>query len=205
MHPSETGKRYDAIASWWKTQEVTSTTGLRYVARAVGLTLQRGKALDVGCGSGGRIVDVLTTAGFRVTGIDVSERMLDAAKQRHAHATFVHADICTWEPDDHYDLIVAWDSTFHLPQSQQRPVLQKLCRALAAGGAIVFTAGGIDGEITGEMAGQTFYYSSLADGDYLTILNDAGLRCVLLEREQYPEEHMVVIAVRPHVIPNEAR
>ncbi|MGQ0642122.1 MAG: class I SAM-dependent methyltransferase [Gemmatimonadaceae bacterium] len=196
MKPAETGKRYDAIANWWEAQQLIMKAGLRYIARALGLCTTKGRALDVGCGSGGRIIKALTDAGFDVVGLDVSEAMLALAKARHPAASFIHADICTWEPSEKYDLIVAWDSIFHVPHTSQRAVVAKLCAALAPRGVILFTAGGIDGEVTGEMSGETFYYSSLADRDYLQILNESGGTCVLLERDQYPEQHIVVIGVR---------
>jgi SAM-dependent methyltransferase len=143
------------------------------------------------------MIDAMTRAGFAVTGIDVSAGMLAHARQRHSDATLVHADICEWDPPERYDLIVAWESTFHLPHDMQEPVLQKLCAALASGGVLLFTAGSIDGEITGEMQGETFYYSSLGTTRFLQIIEDAACECLLLERDQYPERHLVIVAIKP--------
>lgn len=194
--PEETGRRYDAIAAWWVSQEEMSSSGLRYLRRAIALCTKGRKALDVGCGSGGRIITALRRAGFQVIGLDVSPTMLEQAKARHSDASFIRADICEWQAPQKYDLIVAWDSIFHVPRDSQRPVVEKLCDALAPGGAILFTAGGVDGEITGEMSGQMFYYGSLADGEYLQILTARGCTCVLLDRDQYPEDHIVVLGAR---------
>jgi SAM-dependent methyltransferase len=196
MKPTETGHLYDKIASWWDDQQRGSTTGLHFVRLAIGLCADRGKALDVGCGSGGRIVTALLDAGFRVVGIDVSEAMIELARKRHPGSYFIHGDICGWQPPEKYDVIIAWDSIFHVPYLAQRQVIGKLCSALANNGSILFTAGGIDGEITGRMCGQSFYYSSLAEEDYLRILKDMGCRCVLLERDQYPEKHVVFIGIK---------
>jgi hypothetical protein len=71
-----------------------------------------------------------------------------------------------------------------------------LCGALAKGGVILFTAGGVDGEITGRMCGQNFYYSSLSEEEYLRIMKDTGCKLILLERDQYPEDHVVFIGVK---------
>ena len=196
MKPQETGKRYDAIALWWDAQQGTMSAGMHYIERAISLCSKRRKGLDVGCGSGGRIIDALTSAGFEVLGIDVSESMLALAKSRHPAAKFVHGDVCEWEPSDKYDLIIAWDSVFHVPHGDQRTVVEKLCAALVPGGVLLFTAGGIDGEITGEMNGHTFYYSSLADEEYIEVLKSSGCTCVLMDRDQYPEHHIVLLAVR---------
>ncbi|MGH7712632.1 MAG: class I SAM-dependent methyltransferase [Gemmatimonadaceae bacterium] len=196
VKPEDTGRRYDAIAAWWDAQAATMSAGVASVRRAIDLCAHKRNALDVGCGSGGRVIAALTAAGFVVVALDVSESMLALAKQHHPEVSFVHGDICQWEPPERYDLIVAWDSIFHVPHASQRPVVAKLCAALAPGGVILFTAGGIDGEITGEVAGEAFYYSSLADSEYLRILKDSGCTCVLLERDQFPEEHIVVIGAK---------
>lgn len=196
MKPHETGKRYDAIASWWESQQDTMRSGLRYLEGAIGFCENTRSALDVGCGGGGRMIDVMTKVGFNVTGIDISEGMLAHAQRRHTDVSFVHADISEWQPASRYDLIVAWDSTFHLPHALQEPVLEKLCAALSDGGVLLFTGANVDGEITGEMHGETFYYSSLGTANYLRILEGAGCQCLLIERDQYPELHIVVSAIK---------
>ena len=196
MKPTETGRLYDRIASWWESREGQSTAGVRFVQAAIKFSARRGSALDVGCGSGGRVVDALLAAGFRVTGIDVSEAMLGYARRRHPGARFVAGDICEWQPEEKYDAIVAWDSIFHAPHAEQRRVVVKLCDALAEGGVVLFTAGGREGEITGRMRGEEFYYSSLDDEQYLRAINERGCKCVLMERDQHPEEHVVFIAVK---------
>ncbi len=195
MNPKEIGRHYDAIAAWWGAQSETITAGLSYLDRAIAHSRKSGNALDVGCGDG-RLTTLIVGAGFDVVGIDVSREMSALARRRQPNATFIHADICEWPPPDQYDLIVAWDSTFHVPHASQRPVVQKLCAALAPGGVILFTAGGIDGEVTGEMQGERFYYSSLSDVEYLRILALNSCSCVLLERDRHPEHHIVVIAQR---------
>ena len=196
MNPKETGRRYDAIAPWWSAQSEGAMAGLPYLERAMALCRRGGKALDVGCGDG-RLISVIADRGFDVVGIDVSRAMLALARARRPNAAFIDADICEWEPQGPYDLIVAWDSTFHVPKASQRPVVEKLCGALAPGGVFIFTAGGVDAEITGEMNGTTFYYSSLSDAEYLRVITEARCACLLLERDQYPEPHIVVIAMRP--------
>ncbi len=76
------------------------------------------------------------------------------------------------------------------------PAVEKLCNALVTGGVILFTAGGIDGQITGQMRGYDFYYSSLEEEEYLKILKENGCKCILMERDQYPAEHTVFIGAK---------
>lgn len=196
MKPTDTGHLYDSIAAWWDEQEEQSTAGIQFVRAAIKLSANRGNALDVGCGSGGRIITALSGAGFQVTGIDVSEAMIENARKRHPDSRFILGDICEWQPQEQYDAIIAWDSIFHAPYSAQQQVVVKLCEALAKGGVILFTAGGVDGEITGEMRGLDFYYSSLAEEQYLRIMKERGCKCILMQRDQYPEEHVVFIGTK---------
>lgn len=196
MKPTDTGKLYDDISAWWSDNENGLTAGVDFVRKALRFSADKGNALDVGCGSGGRIITLLLDAGFRVTGIDVSEAQLEGAKKRHPDSRFILADICEWEIEERYDVIIAWDSIFHAPYSEQRAVVEKLCNALAAGGVILFTAGGVDGEITGRMRGRDFYYSSLAEEEYLKVMKECGCKCILMERDQYPAEHTVFIGAK---------
>jgi 2-polyprenyl-3-methyl-5-hydroxy-6-metoxy-1,4-benzoquinol methylase len=196
MKPTDTGRLYDKIASWWADQEGQSTAGIQFVRAAIKLSSNKGKALDVGCGSGGRIIAALSGAGFQVTGLDVSEAMIEHARERNPGSRFILGDICEWQSQEQYDAIIAWDSIFHVPHSAQRRVVVRLCDALAKGGVILFTAGGVDGEITGQMHGLNFYYSSLAEEEYLRIMKERGCKCVLMQRDQYPEEHVVFIGAK---------
>jgi hypothetical protein len=67
---------------------------------------------------------------------------------------------------------------------------------VAPGGVALFTAGGVNGERRAEMFGQGFAYSSLDDAEYLSIIRSAGLTCILMERDQFPEDHVVFVARR---------
>lgn len=196
MKPTDTGRLYDRIAFWWDDQQGQSTAGVDFVRAAIRLSANRGAALDVGCGSGGRVIEALSDAGFQVTGLDVSEAMIENARKRHPRSRFILGDVCEWQPQREYDAIIAWDSIFHVPYTAQGRVVEKLCDALAEGGVILFTAGGVDGEVTGPMHGQDFYYSSLAEEEYLRIMKGRGCKCVLMQRDQYPEEHVVFIGAK---------
>lgn len=201
MHPRETGRCYDAVASQVDADLRDSTYGVRFLERAIALCRTRRTALDVGCGSGGRMIDRLLGAGFQVTGIDVSRGMLDIAQARHPSVEFVHDDVTEWTPQRAYDLVLAWDSIFHLPYASHTLVLAKLCGCLADGGVLLFTAGGIDGEITGPMHGHAFGYSSLSEVALLRLLRNYDCVPLLMERDQYPLHHVVIIAIKATLPP----
>src|SRR5262245_6322443 len=130
MQPAETGAHYDRIALWWQQQHAHSVYGVAALERAIRFVKNKTTALEVGCGSSGRFIEVLLQNGFTPTGLDISAEMIALARQRHPLVTFYTADICTWVLPQSYDLMVAWDSTFHLPLAEQAPVLKRLCAGL---------------------------------------------------------------------------
>ncbi|MBF2026066.1 MAG: class I SAM-dependent methyltransferase [Oscillatoriales cyanobacterium C42_A2020_001] len=196
MEPRDTATRYDQIARWWQSQHQNSSYGIAQLKRAIQFTAQRYLALDVGCGSSGRFINVLLQHGFEAEGLDISREMIQLAKEQHPGTTFYTEDICCWIPPKSYSLISAWDSTFHLPLNQQEPVTKKLCNALEPGGVLIFTCGGgsINGEISGSFQGQDFDYSTLGVDAFLQILTEQHCTCRHLEYDQYPENHVYIIA-----------
>lgn len=196
MDPQETRKNYDEIASWMLEQMDGSAYGLAALERALGFVGDGRFALDVGCGCEGRFLRVLLARGFRCTGLDVSEKMLALVAHRHPAASFVAGDVCTWPMPRRYDLITAWDSTFHLPVESQEPVLLKLCQGLAPDGVLLFTCGDgqMPGTISGEIGGKRFEYSSLGVAEYIRLLRLGGCAIQHLERDQYPLNHVYIIA-----------
>jgi SAM-dependent methyltransferase len=194
MSPSDTGAHYDQLALFWQ-QNTHESYGVAQLERAIRFSSKQGVSLDVGCGSHGRFIDLLGRQGFRVEGLDISPNMIALARERSPRAAFYTADICEWELPKKYDLISAWDSTFHLPIEQQEPVLKKLCEGLAPQGVLLFTCGGgAAGEITGSFEGRDFGYSTLGVEEFVRLLRQFGCFCVHVEYDQHPLNHVYIIA-----------
>lgn len=192
MTPEQVAASYDRIADRWL--EV-STYGFAQIERAIAFVKHKGLALDVGCGTG-RLIALLGKHGFRTDGLDVSPAMIARARERHPEARLFHADICRWQPPRLYDLIVAWDSVWHVPLGQQEAVLTKLCRGVSVGGVLVFTTGGTDmpSEKQDSCMGSPMYHATLGVPRTLQVLAEAGCVCRHLEYDQHPELHVCIIA-----------
>ena len=195
MTPEQVAASYDRIAEQWLD---VSTYGFAQIERAVAFVKRKGVALDVGCGAG-RCFDLLARHGFATDGIDLSPAMVALARDATPRPVLFHADICRWELPRSYDLIVAWDSVWHVPLDRQAAVLTKLCRGLAAGGVIVFTTGGTDApdERRDSHMGPPMYHATLGIPKTLHVLAEAGCVCRHLEYDQYPEAHVYLIAQKP--------
>jgi SAM-dependent methyltransferase len=101
--------------------------------------------LDVCCGSG-QLAHHFLEHGYRVTGIDLSEPMLDLARQNAApyveggQATFVQADAADFTLDGTFGLAVStFDALNHLPdQAALRGCFRSVYPLLLPGGFFIF-------------------------------------------------------------------
>jgi predicted TPR repeat methyltransferase len=164
------------------------------VIRALTFAASQGKALDVGCGSGGRFVRLLKERGFDVTGVDASAEMINLAQTNHPDSLFLQKDIRQWNTKTRFDFILAWDCLFHLPLNMQKLVLSKLCRMLSEGGIMIHTFGEGVGDHTDNWRGQEFSYSSIGITQNIELLHENGLSVLQLELDQFPEKHVYVIS-----------
>ncbi|GAB5536524.1 MAG: hypothetical protein Rubg2KO_27730 [Rubricoccaceae bacterium] len=198
MTPLETGQSYDQIADLWVRDDFDRANGIAQHERALAFLPPEHshRALDIGCGSSPRILELLMRHGFEVEGLDISQRMLELAREQHPEVVFHHADICEWTFPHTYDVISAWDSLWHLPLDQQEPVLQKILAGLPAGGVLITTTAGLDApeEITNSDMGPEVSYSTLGIPNLLSLLADSGCICRHLEYDQHPELHLYIIA-----------
>ena len=146
------------------------------------------KILDVGCGTGYPIAAYLSGCGFHVTGIDISEKMIEKAKaQNLPNTAFAVCDFLDFRADEPYDAIIAFDSIWHIAHEKQADIYSMAASLLKAGGYFLFTHGKQNDEITGEMFGSSFYYSALDVKDVHRLLRENGFS-VISSIENYKEE-----------------
>lgn len=188
MNQQETAQSYDALADHWNGDKFHRNNGIEQHKRAIRFSSKAGAAIDIGCGSSGRIIDLLQSIGFESEGLDISNEMLRHARGRHPGVHFHHADIVSWEFPKKYQFISAWDSVWHVPMEHQDPVLRKLCDGLARQGVLIYTSGGIDepGEVSTPFLGQPLYHAALGIPKILQVISEMGCFCRHLE---YDEAH----------------
>lgn len=195
MDPKQIGQAYNQITHLWESPKFNLNNGIEAHKRALSYTSLRGQALDIGCGLTGRFIELLKGEGFEPSGLDVSTKMLDIARQKQPDVTFIHADICRYEVTQCYDFITAWDSIWHIPLHEQKPVMTKIVNSLREGGVFIFSFGGVAerGENTDNFMGPDVYYSTLGTDGFLQLLISLGCEIKHLEFDQYPEPHAYMI------------
>ena len=183
MDPSAIGKAYDQITHLWERKDFNRQNGIEPHKRALTFVQHKAKhkakALDIGCGCTGRVIDLLLREDFCPEGIDVSEEMVRLARKRHPEITFHQQDICEWVSGNTYDFITAWDSLWHLPLNQHEKVLSKLASWLNPNGVLIFSFGGTDkaDEHTNDFMGPNMHYSTLGVNRFLQLLIQLVFKC----------------------------
>jgi len=195
MTPEEVGRSYDRMAEDWQAPHL-QTNGIASFERAIAFCGNRGRALDIGCGSSGRFIDLLRKRGFEVEGLDVSERMVELARKRSPGVTIHRGDATSWNFPRQYDFIAGWDSIWHVPVAGQDPMMRRICAALASGGVFIFTTGGTEGpsDHDDSSMGPQVHYGVLGIPRTLALLDECGCLVRHVEFDQWPEGHLVVIA-----------
>ncbi|MET9340849.1 class I SAM-dependent methyltransferase [Nonomuraea sp. NPDC003804] len=97
------------------------------------------RILEVGCAEG-VFTDTLVRRfpEARVTGIDISARALDRARQRAARARFVHADLLSHGLEEEFDLVFCAETLYYIGRADRlRRASRRLTGLLADGGVLV--------------------------------------------------------------------
>lgn len=131
--------------------------------------------IDLGCGHGVPISEVLIDSGCDVHAVDASPRMTAAFRQRFPEVTLA----CEAVEDSGffgrtYDGVVAWGLMFLLPNAEQERVISKVAKALNRGGRFVFTAPDEPAEWSDILTGHRS--RSLGAESYRRLLASCGFR-----------------------------
>jgi SAM-dependent methyltransferase len=170
-----------------------------YLEKAIALTPPPGRVLDLGCGSGEPIARYLIESGYHVTGVDPAGEMLEMCRARFPAMTWKQADMRRLALAERFDIVIAWDSFFHLQQDDQREMFATFRKHTAPGGVLVFTSGPAAGEsINPDWFGDALYHASLGPEEYRGLLELHGFD-VVLHRSEDPDcgGHTVWVAHLP--------
>ena len=171
-----TMREYDRIAEWYVAVRDVEV-GVPDLAAFVRTLPPRASVLDLGCGGGVPVSQILTQEGFDVVAVDSSPEMVARYRanfpsvpvrcERAQEACFTTGSL---------GAVVAWGMLFHMSVAEQEAVIRKVSDWLSPGGRFLFTSGGVGGESESEMNGVTFEYVSLGVAAYRSVLEESGMR-----------------------------
>ncbi|MFF2845308.1 class I SAM-dependent DNA methyltransferase [Streptomyces sp. NPDC058001] len=167
------------------------------------------RVLDVGCGTGLPTARGLVEAGLTVTGVDLSEGMLELARKNVPGATFLRHDLAALRaegPDGlgHFDGITCFFTLLMLPRAEIPYALRQFRTLLRPGGLLALSmveADLDDAEIP--FLGQSIRVSGFLRDELRQIVRDAGFEITDEDTLSYaparadaPPEHQLFLNCR---------
>ena len=167
-----------------------SATRLRYLVLALELIPAGSNVLELGCGAGIPMTAALAD-GRTVTGVDISETQIEAARRNVLAATFVLADMTTldFEPAS-FDAVVAFYALTHVPRDEQAGLLERIRRWLRPGGLFLASMGADDepGDVEADWLGVDMYFSHFGAKANRRLVETAGFVVDRMEVAVEPED-----------------
>jgi SAM-dependent methyltransferase len=193
---------YDRVADQYLASKNESDPHLRRMLEGLARRLPpNAPVLDLGCGAGVPGTRWLAQQGFTVTGVDVSARQLELARQHVPAATLLKADMADEAALDFlpssFAAVVAFYSIIHVPREEQPALVARVHRWLRPGGLFLATwaVGAWEGEETDwEGYGAPMWWSHYGPEDSLMLLAAAGFRVASAETTSKGETWMWVSA-----------
>ncbi len=138
------------------------------------------RVLDLGCGAG--IPSTKTLAErFVVTGVDISEEQVRAARRHVPDASFINADLSAieFEPGS-FDGVAALYSISHVPRQEHGGLFRRVHQWLVPGGLFLATLGASDSpDWTGDWLGRPMFFSAYDADSNRKLVNAAGFTLLI--------------------------
>ena len=143
--------------------------------------LREGSAiLDVGCGAGIPVSLRLSTR-FRVTGVDISDRMIELARTNVPKGRFIRSSILEVDfAESSFDAIVSYYALFHILRREQPKLFRQFYRWTKPGGlflASYATGGhGVPGYTEDDFFGSRMYWSNYSFDRFRELTRMSGFQ-----------------------------
>lgn len=179
-------KAYDEIIGWFDKNRNKSLIEAQYINLIINSIPKAGSILDLGCGTGEPLAQFFIEKGFKVTGVDESQKMIAMCKKRYPNEHWIISDMRKIKLQQRFDAIIAWHSFFHLDHDSQRNMFKIFDSHIKPGGVLTFTSGEEEGEVWSNNGGQEIYHASLSKNEYENLLKASSFK-VLLHKIRDPE------------------
>lgn len=137
------------------------------------------KVLDVGCGTGIPVLKHLAERGYSVTGLDLSDRMLEAARSNVSDAILIKQNMTELNlPQASFDGLVCLHAIIHVPREKHPLVLRRFHDVLRPEGVMLLCTGSEPYEATHEFLGKKFFFSYESPKKSLDLVEQAGFEVV---------------------------
>lgn len=189
IHAGEVEDVFDQLGASYSDAYESNPSQVQSIESLISKLPRGSTVLDIGCGTGRPTSIMLSQAGMRVTGIDVSSKMLEAARRNVPDGVFIQVNATNYEPNIKFDAVVVILALLTLPTSTNRELAFKISYWLKPGGYVLFgvidftdvlKAPGLPSDPTGEWLHYRFIDKTIKDnvfgvGDWIRELRRAGI------------------------------
>ncbi len=154
------------------------------------------KVLDFWCGAGIPYDEYFVNKQFNVTGIDISKKHIELAKEFIKNVKFIEGDFSTYNFEDKYDAIVSFFAIFHIPRTEHKKLFQRIHSLLNKNGHILITLGATDMEcaINPNFVGAPMAWSSYSVEINKKLIQEAGFEIIMAVEDYRTEKHLWILA-----------
>lgn len=170
----------------------------KYLKLFTNLMRKNSTILDLGCGAGTPVDDVLSKQGFVVTGIDISEKMIELAQKNCKGCEYRIADIQDLKNGEYsVDGIICLYTMFHLPRNKHTEIIRVMASFLPINGPLLISMGDREWEGVHTMYGQKVWASQWGIDKNLQLIRSAGFEIIYdFFDKSGRESHQIILARR---------
>ncbi|MFX1588174.1 MAG: class I SAM-dependent methyltransferase [Promethearchaeota archaeon] len=167
-------KSYNKIAaSYYSHRDLNKFNG--ELDKFIELLPRNGHVLDVGCGAGIPTGKYLVSRGLKVTGIDISDTMLEMARKNVPEADFINKDMNNLDFNENsFDGIISVYALFHVPKNNHPNIFEQFFKILKPGGILLINTGTSESEGVSEFFGEPMFWSNYDPKKTLEIVKSIG-------------------------------
>lgn len=186
---------YDKIAQAYLQNRDNLKTS-KYVTQLLKLLPKKSLVIDLGCGAGVPVDDILLKSGHGVIGIDISSEQIKLARKNCRGGEFIVGDIIELKEGEYSaQAVISFYTLFHVPRETQLQVLKVISSFLDSGGKFLITMGDREFEGNHILYGQPMWSSQYGTTKNHMMIESAGFRILMDEIDTSGgERHQVILA-----------
>lgn len=168
----------------------------KYLEKLSLLLAPNSTILDIGCGAGVPVDKFFLSHGYKIIGLDISEKQIELAKRNLPDGEFKVEDMSELEEKEYsVDAVVSFYAIFHTQRETHQELFNKINSFLPFGGLILVSMGVNEWEGKGQFHGDEMFWSHFGADKNREIIKNAGFEILFDEiDENGGEKHLFVIA-----------
>lgn len=168
----------------------------KYVQQLLKYLPKQSTILDLGCGAGIPVDDILLKAGHSVIGMDISHEQIKLARQKCPRGEFFVGDIQDLKEGEYsVQAVISFYTIFHIPRDSQGKLLKVIASYLNKGGMLLITMGDREFEGEHDLHGVKMWSSQHGTVKNRNMVESAGFKIINEEMDMSGgERHQVILA-----------